>query len=399
MRTYYVGLFTFFTVNIESAQTDAPPSQSKVPFSPIRVYKVTLYLLNYLYEMITEFIPSMLEYFWHRLSSQRMKISNNDHRYGPNRSNKLDVYSNDRMTGSPVIIFINTGIRASSVPIAQNLHKQGYVVVVPDITLYPKGKITEMVADVQHCIFWTSTRIRKYGGDPSQIYLMGHSTGVLISALTVIHDVCSSLNILPINNSEVQIPIWDKGIRLPRLQGLIFFSGIYDVTYYYAYLHHLGLEQIHSMPRVMGNTPESLLQCSPSYLLNHALNNMRDRLDELTNLLPKKVLLIHGAQDTINPPVSTQNFFYLLESVGISSVQLKIYENTKYINPLKDLIIPNKKLCKLLSEDIKECCQNNNNLVIMNEYLNERRGGGESGEATEKTNGNERSRSRRSVRN
>ncbi|RHZ88596.1 hypothetical protein Glove_22g7 [Diversispora epigaea] len=373
--------FICWTFYLLYARTDAPPSQSKVPFSPIRVYKVTLYLLNCLCEMVTAFIPSMLGYCWHSLSSKRKEILKKSSRYGPNKA-KVDVYYSDRATLSPVIIFINTslntGKRGTCMPVAQNLQNQGYVVVVPDITLYPKGKIAEMVADVQQCIYWTNSRIIQYGGDPSQIYLMGHSAGVLLSALTVIHDVCASLNVLPVNNSNVQIPIWDKkGTRLPRLQGLIFFSGIYDVTYYHAYLHHLGFEQIHSMPRVMGNTPESLLQCSPSYLLNHALNNIRDR-ERLTKLLPKRVLLIHGAQDTFNPPVSTKNFFHLLDSVGVPSVQLKIYEDIKYISPCKDLIIPNKRLCILLSDDIKECCQNNNNPIIMNNYLNERRGGGKS---------------------
>ncbi|RIB05778.1 Alpha/Beta hydrolase protein [Gigaspora rosea] len=354
----YIICWAFYLL---CAQTDAPPSQLKVPLSPKRVFKVSSYLLHCLYENLTgPFIPSILQYGWHKLSSQRKKISvKKNIRYSP--KNRLDIYFPDRVhsprssqvfpdnmsyyelysnninvTGSshvesPVIIFIssswNSGNKTTCMPVANNLQNQGYIVVVPDITLYPKGKITEMVADVQQCIQWTYNHIRQFRGNPSQIYLMGHSAGALLSALTVIHDACATLHALPINTTDVKIPVCGhtNGMAgLPRIQGLILFSGVYDTTYHYAYLHQRGLEQVHAMPRVMGNTSESLLQCSPSYLLNYAFNNSQNR-DQLRALLPRKVFLIHG--------------------------------NLKHISPCIDLIVPTKRLCEFLLEDIRECCQ------------------------------------------
>jgi len=53
---------------------------------------------------------------------------------------------------------------------------------------------------------------------------MGHGAGSLLSALTIIHDACAALNVLPPNNTNVNIPVWDNNIRktiLPRVQGLI----------------------------------------------------------------------------------------------------------------------------------------------------------------------------------
>ena len=41
----------------------------------------------------------------------------------------------------------------------------------------------------------------------------------------------------------------------------------------------------------MGNKPDAFLQCSPAYLLNHALNNVHNR-EQLKMLLPRKVVLI-----------------------------------------------------------------------------------------------------------
>ncbi|CAG8598665.1 14097_t:CDS:2, partial [Dentiscutata heterogama] len=368
-------------------QTDAPPSQSRVPLSPKRVFKVFSYLLNCLYENLTgPFIPSILQYGWHKLSSQRKKISvKNSQVFSDNipyfmHSGNVNVTSSSHE--SPVIIFISSswisGNKAICMPVANNLQSQGYIVVVPDITLYPKGKITEMVSDVQQCIQWTYNHIRQFRGDPSQIYLMGHSAGALLSSLTVIHDVCATLHALPINTTDVRIPVCgptNGRTGLPRIQGLILFSGVYDTTYHYAYLHQRGLEQVHAMPRVMGNTSESLLQCSPTYLLNYALNNSQNR-DQLRALLPRKIFLIHGDKDSFHPPTSTRNFFSLLDSVGIPSVQLKIYEDLKHISPCIDLIVPTKRLCVLLLEDIRECCQNVSP-VMMGGSLSERQAEGE----------------------
>lgn len=393
-------------------RTDAPPGQPLVPLSPSRVLKVTWYVLTYLYETLTgPFIPSIIQYCWHKLSAERKRTSvRTNIRYGQRPRNRLDVYLPDRVSTTvlknskgftegmihpsmathipipnstqsecPVIILIcaswNSGNKATCLPVACNLQSQGYVVVVPDITLYPRGKIAEMVSDVQQVIFWAHTNIRQFRGDPSQIYLMGHSAGALIATLTVVHDACASLGVLPQNNTSVQIPVWDNSTRrtsLPRVAGLILFSGAYDITYYYAYLHHKGLEQVHALPRVMGNTPESFLQCSPTYLLNTALTRVRNR-DQLKMHLPRKVVLIHGAKDSFNPPTSTRNFFDLLVAIGIPSVQLKIYENQKHISPRIDLIVPTKRLCVLLLEDIKECCMGQGGVVMMGGELREKR--------------------------
>ncbi|CAB4478071.1 uncharacterized protein OCT59_007300 [Rhizophagus irregularis] len=381
------------------AQTDAPQSQPKVPLNPIRVYKVTSYLLTCMYENLTgPFIPSILQYGWHKLSSDGKKKPSvrKNIRYGPKPRNRLDVYLPDHVSATasknnnkkcndntghaaftnqqqndiPVIIFIgtswNSGNKDTCMPVAHNLQSQGYIVIVPDITIYPIGKIAEMVTDIQLCIYWAHTHIRSFRGDPSQIYLMGHGAGSILSALTVIHDVCATLNVLPPNNTNVNIPLWDNNIRKtgsPRVHGLILFSGVYDITYYYAYLYQRGLEQVHALPRVMGNKSDAFLQCSPAYLLNYALNNVHNR-EQLKMLLPRKVVLFHGDQDTFNPVTTTHNFYSLLNSAGIPSVKLNIYDHVKHISPKIDLIVPTRPLCVKILKDIKECCKGHGGVVV-----------------------------------
>ncbi|CAG8477526.1 6061_t:CDS:2 [Acaulospora colombiana] len=340
------------------AQTDALPSQPLVPLNPNRVYKVTRYLLICLYENLTgPLIPSVLQYVRDKLSSKRRTISAKKNvKYGPKERNRLDIYYPDRgstkdnsRAGFPVIILIstswNSGNRATCIPVAENLISQRYVVVVPDITLYPEGKISEMVADVQQCMFWTSARIRQYRGDPSQIYLMGHAAGAVLSALTVIHHACATLRLLPPNNTRLHLPVWNETAKK-------------------------GLEHVHAMPRVMGNTAESLRQCSPAHLIHNVLMSTQ-KYEKFRKLLPEKTVLIHGANDTFNPSITARNFYYLLNSMGVS-VQFKIYKDIKHISPRIDLIAPSKKLCTLLLDDIRECCQMSDDPIVKKKSWDER---------------------------
>ena len=88
---------------------------------------------------------------------------------------------------------------------ATTIQEKGYVVVVPSYSTYPTGYLAEMVSDIRAVIMWTQDHIRygihtfrkvvicfmvislidsgpsrndrTYGGDPNNVYLMGHSAG------------------------------------------------------------------------------------------------------------------------------------------------------------------------------------------------------------------------------
>jgi hypothetical protein len=79
---------------------------------------------------------------------------------------------------------------------------QGYVTVIPDVTIYPNGQIEDMVADVRHVLAWVSKEIRSFGGDPSNIYICGHGLGAHLGMYAIAQDaiVCSR-NRLEIHNA------------------------------------------------------------------------------------------------------------------------------------------------------------------------------------------------------
>lgn len=99
----------------------------------------------------------------------------------------------------PIIVFIYggawaTGDKRMYAPMANTYRDRGYVVVVPNYTLHPSGLVGDMLDDVRKCLIWTSKNIREYGGDPNKIFLVGHSAGAHLAALTVIHDAIGTIS-------------------------------------------------------------------------------------------------------------------------------------------------------------------------------------------------------------
>jgi acetyl esterase/lipase len=104
----------------------------------------------------------------------------------------LDLYSPDENTTSapprPVIVFIygggwQSGTKEEYAFVASTLVRQGYVVVIPDYRLFPEVRFPEFVSDAADALRWTFDNIGQYGGDPSNVFVMGHSAGGEIAAL------------------------------------------------------------------------------------------------------------------------------------------------------------------------------------------------------------------------
>lgn len=82
----------------------------------------------------------------------------------------------------PVILFIHGGSwsmgRAQDYAfVARNLAAQGYVAVSAGYRLVPGGEYPAMLEDGAAATRWIHDHIADYGGDPSRIFLMGHSAG------------------------------------------------------------------------------------------------------------------------------------------------------------------------------------------------------------------------------
>ncbi|CAG8654867.1 8198_t:CDS:2, partial [Scutellospora calospora] len=144
--------------------------------------------------------------------------------------------------------------------LALRLRQMGYVVVVPNFTLYPKAKVDVMLSDIKRSL--------------------GHSSGAHLGALVTIRDsIIKSQTIegkVGSNLNDI-----DPELELPKIAGLILMAGVFDIGRHFLWEARRGVEEISPMGRVMGDTPETFEMNSPTLLLQNAT---KDREDETVPL-------------------------------------------------------------------------------------------------------------------
>ena len=91
---------------------------------------------------------------------------------------KLDVYYPKGKKGFKTIVwFHGGGLTEGEKYIPEQLKKKGIAVVAVNYRLSPKAKSPAAVQDAATAVAWTFRHIADHGGDPSQIYVSGHSAG------------------------------------------------------------------------------------------------------------------------------------------------------------------------------------------------------------------------------
>ena len=108
--------------------------------------------------------------------------------FGSSSRQQLDVYQPTVSRNGIVVVFFygggwSMGQRAEYRFVAQTLTRHGATVVVADYRLHPEVVFPEFMHDAAAAVAWTHRNIAQYGGDPSKIYLLGHSAGAHIATL------------------------------------------------------------------------------------------------------------------------------------------------------------------------------------------------------------------------
>lgn len=131
---------------------------------------------------------------------------------------KLDIHYRNDTTGMPVLIwFHGGGLTGGRKHIPEELMNQGYVVVAPNYRLIPDVDVEECIDDAAEAVNWVIRNISSYGGDPSKIFVTGHSAGGYLASM------------IGLDKSRLQ----KYGIDADSLAGIIPYSG-QVVTHYSA---------------------------------------------------------------------------------------------------------------------------------------------------------------------
>ena len=226
-------------------------------------------------------------------------------RYGKNPRNFLDIYTTNTKI-APVVVFVTGGAwiighRAWAASVGEYWSRKGIVTVSVDYRNFPQGTFFDMVQDVETAINWIFDTIEQYGGDPTNITLVGQSAGAHICA----HMLLSSS-------------------VTPPVRQFVGVSGPYDMVSLAPRLHKRGLYTT-MLKSIMGN---DLFAVSPSRIPIRA-----------TSLPP--ILLLHGKADISVPYESSVEFFQSLK-LASREVEIELWEDIGHSHPLvEDLAIGN----------------------------------------------------------
>ncbi|KAI9328958.1 Alpha/Beta hydrolase protein [Obelidium mucronatum] len=337
---YVIAFFVYFITN-----ADLAPG---LPLHPVRVVKVNIAFAGHIVGMLIGPVIATYSRFLIRRPSFTKGIVYAE-RNGEVR--KLDLHHPIRgaknQVKMPVVVFIYGGAWCSGskdiyAPLAQSLLSAGYVVVVPNYVLYPKGKVEDMLDDIADALVWTHNHVSQYGGDPSNIHIMGHSAGAHLAALVLVHNFNSQTNgefcVHPTDRDSEMRPLV---VALPRIRSATLLAGVYNIHDHYLYEAQRGCENISAMARCMGVTRDCLDARSPDVLLRNincfdiGADSLARRNAALVGYLPSDWLIIHGDNDTTVPIHQSVDFYNVLHNeLCIGNSKLKVYPRVDHGTPI-----------------------------------------------------------------
>jgi arylformamidase len=135
--------------------------------------------------------------------------------YGSSPRERLDVYAADK-AGGPVLVYIHggywrSGSKEDNCNFVPTFTRRGATVVLVEYDLCPQVTVSDIVRQTRSAIGWTYKNIIRYGGDPSKLFVSGHSAGGHLTAMALTHD-------------------WAKdGLPSDLIKGAVATSGVYDL--------------------------------------------------------------------------------------------------------------------------------------------------------------------------
>jgi len=237
----------------------------------------------------------------------------------------LDVYP---ATGAdlPVVIFVHGGgwFRGDKSNVdakPAGFNARGFVFVSVNYRLIPEVDVTRQMQDVARAVAWAKENIGQYGGDPSRMFLMGHSAGGHLVSL------------LGTDESYLRA----EGLSLADIRGVVSLdTQAYDI---YKLMSNLPLASGEVYRETFGDDPEFWKAMSPQ---RHAAADK--------NIPPFAVVYTGGKESRAT---LSKEFFASLQEAGIPSVLLPAPEKTHgKLN--REFGLPNDRISKLVFDWLDE---------------------------------------------
>jgi len=152
---------------------------------------------------------------WGPQSEQaRQTLTHHSVKYGTEPYQEIEIFP--ARDGAPIVFFVHggewkrPGNDTSAFP-ALTLVPAGCAYVNVGFRAAPQFKLTDMADDVRNALIWTARNASSFGGDPSKIFVVGHSSGAHLGGVMLTTD-------------------WKaNGLPADPIRGAVLFSGLYDL--------------------------------------------------------------------------------------------------------------------------------------------------------------------------
>lgn len=219
------------------------------------------------------------------------------------RSPELDIYRLDTASNAPVLVYVHGGawaIGSKSAVHSMPAHftASGFVFVSVDYRLVPDVGVQDQLKDIDHALDWITRNIARFGGDPSNLHLIGHSSGAHLVAMTAV----------------APKPVTKRLIAKGALRSVISNdTPAYDIPRIATKTRGAELPQIYA--RVFGQSPTFWKAMSPIYQLGQA------------HKYPAFLLLYSGTGDGTIRQDFTRDFAAKLQKSG---AQTTLFDGRHY---------------------------------------------------------------------
>jgi acetyl esterase/lipase len=170
--------------------------------------------------------------------------------FAPAQHLGLDVYRPAHVVHAPMVVFFyggdwTHGKRQWYRFVGTALAARGVITIIPDYRKYPRVRLDGFMHDAARAVAWAHDHAAQLGGDPRDVFVMGHSSGAQIAGLLATD------------------PSWlaANGMSLHDVAGFIGLAGVYG----FVPLPRKDAD----MRRVFGNLPSEQGRADPVTFVRH----------------------------------------------------------------------------------------------------------------------------------
>lgn len=136
----------------------------------------------------------------------------------------LDIYAPERKADEklPVMFWIHgggwqVGDKKNVALKPKALTDRGFIFVSTNYRLLPEVQMEDLIGDVAASLGWVHKNISMHGGDPSRIYVGGHSAGAQLAALICTDDRYAAKHGMPFGDLKGCIPVDGDTYDIPKI--------------------------------------------------------------------------------------------------------------------------------------------------------------------------------------